>query len=141
MSKERDDYKIKAEMNSGDWEAKLAEARQAIRGLKHQQSYAKVAKALRVSHPGKLADLIMVVGYQPETDEPDEAKIAAAFQEALKARPYLQDAAPTPTTSPTPAGTNGYGHTSYTAGPGFDRGVSVTGDGGFKPVNRISGRL
>lgn len=138
LTAERDEYKTRAEMTGADWQARIAEQDKMIRTLKHQTAYAKVAKALRVSHPGKLADLIMIAGYQPETDEPDEAKITAAFVETLKARPYLQDApAPTPAA---PAGSNGYGHTSYTAGPGSDRGVSIT-EGGAKPTNRISGRL
>lgn len=136
LTAERDQYKTKAEMTGADWQAKIDEADRTISQLKHQKVFSKVAQAFKVNDPAKLADLIKLASYQPETGEPDEVKIAAAFQETIKSRPWLQD---TPAPPPVaPMGTNGH---HFPPGPGSDRGVSISGDSGGKPVNRIVGRL
>ena len=97
-------------------------------------TFAKVAKGLKVNDPAKFSDLVKLAAYQPEGDEPDEVKIATAFQEALKGRPWLAD----PDTSTTAAGaakTASGGATGATQaqpggkpGVGAERGQSVTSE-------------
>ena len=48
-----------------------------------------------------VADLVKLAGYQPQGEEPDEAKIMASFQEALRGRAWLIDV---PNEKPAPGG-------------------------------------
>jgi hypothetical protein len=65
-----------------------------LRGLKHEQAFARVAKGLKVSDAGKLADLYRLAEYKADGFEPDEGKIKTAFEGVLKARPWLLDERP-----------------------------------------------
>src|SRR5262249_28235014 len=109
------------------------------------RAFEAVAKALKVSDPAKLADLVKLAGYTPEADEPDEPKITAAFQEALKGRAWLVDAEET---KPAPGGATtapgGAGATTTptpaVAGPGSDRGQTVSSPAS-QASTRPAGRL
>jgi FtsZ-binding cell division protein ZapB len=154
LSKERDDFRTKAEADPEGLRKSLQDAQGVIRGLKHDGAFAKVAKGLRVNDPTKLTDLVKLANYAPEGDEPDEVKISAAFQEALKGRPWLVDAettAATATTTKSAAGaatTASGGATGATTtqtggkpGPGAERGQSLSSEGKSQPEGRIPGRL
>jgi chromosome segregation ATPase len=93
VGKERDEFKTRAEADPEGLRKSIGDAQGLIRSLKHDGAFAKIAKALKVNNASKFADLVKLAAYQPEGDEPDEAKIAAAFGEALKSRPWLMDAA------------------------------------------------
>src|SRR5262249_12463386 len=92
LTKERDELRMRAEADPEGLRKELADARGVIRGLRHDTAYERVARGLKVGDPSKFADLVKLAGYQPEGDEPDEARITAAFQEALNGRPWLVDA-------------------------------------------------
>src|SRR5262249_36053227 len=120
--------------------------------LKHDKAFANVAKSLRVTDSVKFADLVKLAAYQPEGDEPDETKITAAFQEALKGRSWLvdmPDAGASKTAAgaaPNAAGAAGATHAHNqtqggTPGPGAERGQSVTSECSSQARERIPGRL
>jgi len=142
LAKERDTFKVKAEADPDGLKQTLAQHQATIRGLKHEQVFAKVAKGLKVNDPTKLADLVKLAAYQPEGDEPDETKIAAAFQEALKGRTWLVDA-PAAGAATTAAGAAGatQAQPSGKPGPGAERGQSVTSESSSSARERVPGRL
>jgi hypothetical protein len=142
LAKERDELWVRAEADP-DGLRKTIEAHAAtIRGLKHEAAYARVAKALRVNDATRFADLVKLAAYQPEGEEPDETKIATAFTEALKGRPWLVDATPAGagTTAAGAAGTATASHGGK-PGPGADRGQSTSSESNSPPRERIPGRL
>src|SRR5690349_18449631 len=57
ITKERDDFKVKAETDPAAWQSKLADAHAQIRTLKHDRAYEAVARDLKVTNPVKFADL------------------------------------------------------------------------------------
>jgi hypothetical protein len=146
-TKERDEFRARAETDPDGLRKALAETQGLVRTLKHAQAFAKVAGSLNVKDGTKQADLFALAKYQPEGDEPDETKIAASFTEALKGRPWLVD---TPTTTEKPAAgaaTNGAGasgakeaQSGGKPGPGADRGQSLEG-AKPPPANFIAGRI
>lgn len=144
-AKERDDFKSKSEADPEGLRKQLAETANVVRGMKHERAFEKVAKGLKVNDPARLADLVKLAGYQPEGDEPDEAKIALTFQEALKGRAYLIDPAPTPAPGgapPAPGGASGATTTGPGGkpGPGSDRGQSVSSPSS-SPAKSIPGKV
>ena len=114
-----------------------------IRGLKHDGAFANVAKGLKVNDASKFAALVKLAAYQPEGDEPDETKIATAFQEALEGRPWLVDGETAAGAAQTAAGAAGATTTQPVLKPGVgaDRGQSVTSESKSLPPGRIPGRL
>jgi hypothetical protein len=142
LTKERDDFKTKAEADPDGLRKSLADAHGVVRSLKHDGAYAKVAKGLKVNDPAKFADLVKLAAYQPEGDEPDEVKIATAFQEALKGRAWLVDA-PAAGAATTAAGAAGaaQGQSGGKPGPGSERGQSVSSESNSTAPERIPGRL
>ncbi len=130
LTKERDEFKTKAEADPEGLRKNLTDAQGVIRSLKHDGAFARVAKDLKVNDPAKFTDLVKLAAYQPEGDDPDEAKITAAFQEALKARPWLVDAESTPAAGAAKAASGGANGATTAQpggkpGPGADRGQSV----------------
>jgi len=147
LAAERDDYKGKAETTTADWQAKVDALTGTVRGLKHEQTYAKIAQGLNVKDEAKFADLVKLAAYQPETDDPDEAKITTAFSEALKGRPWLADSNSTAAAAgaATHASGGANGATTQTAagkaGVGADRGQSVSTTSSSRNPDRPAGRL
>jgi hypothetical protein len=146
LTKDRDEFKTKAEADPEGLRKGLADAHGVIRSLKHDGAFAKVAKGLKVNDPAKFTDLVKLAAYQPEGDEPDEAKIATAFQEALKGRPWLVDGDPAkPAAGAAPAAAGAAGATTTQAGgkpgPGAERGQSVSTESKSLPRDRIPGKL
>jgi hypothetical protein len=145
LTKDRDDFKAKAEADPDGLRKQIADHAATIRSLKHERAFATAAHALKVTDPTKFADLIKLAGYQPEGDEPDMAKITASFQEALKGRAWLVDVAKDETAAgaaKTAAGAAGAtaGQSGAKPGPGADRGQSVSSEQS-QPTNRVAGRL
>jgi len=146
LSRERDELKIKAEADPEGLRKSLAEAQSVIRGLKHDGAFAKVAKGLKVNDPAKFTDLVKLAAYLPEDDDPDEAKIAASFQEALKGRPWLVDsdrmqaAGAAKSASGEAFGANA-AQLGGKPGVGAERGQSVTSESKSSPPGWIPGRL
>jgi hypothetical protein len=143
LTKERDTFRATAETTAGDWQTKIDALSGTIRGLKHERAFAKVAGTLKVSDPTKQADLVKLAGYAPEGDEPDEARITASFQEALKGRAWLVDAPPAPggaTNAPGGAGAT-QAQSGGKPGPGADRGQSTQSESRSQPEGRVPGRL
>jgi hypothetical protein len=146
LTKERDEFKTRAEADPERLRKRLAEAQGVIRGLKHDGAFATVAKTLKVNDPAKLMDLVKLAAYQPEGDEPDETKIATAFQAALKDRPWLVDVetkAATGVAKHAAGVANGTPSAQHGGkpGPGNDRGQSTTSESSSTPGERIPGRL
>jgi hypothetical protein len=143
LVKERDEFRTKAEADPDGLRMSLAEHQATIRGLKHEAAYGRVATGLKVNDPTRFADLVKLANYQPEGDEPDETKIAAAFTEALKGRPWLVDAPPVEPAKPAPGGAQGANGTQSGGkpGPGAERGQSVSSDRSSQARERIHGRL
>jgi hypothetical protein len=141
-ARERDDFKTKAETTAGEWQARIDQANGTVRAMKHDKAFEKVARTLKVNDPSKFKDLIDLAKYAPEGDEPDEARIAQTFQEALKGRPWLVDQ-PAAEAAPTaPGGANGAKPAQVPAvpGPGSDRGQSVSSpasQAAAKPAGRL----
>jgi hypothetical protein len=132
LATDRDKFKAAAEADPEGLRKSLDGAQQTIRALKHDGAFAKVAKGLKVSDPTKFADLLKLASYQPEGDEPDEAKIAEAFQGALKGRPWLADGDAAPGgAKDAPGGDKGASATQAGGkpGPGADRGQSLESQG------------
>jgi len=102
---ERDNYKTKWEDAAKELETYRAEPSEIkaqydalkgeLRGIKHKEVFQRVAAEQKV-RPDALDDLWRLTGYQPEQDDPDEARIAGLLAEAVKSRPYLvqEEAAP-----------------------------------------------
>jgi hypothetical protein len=148
LGNERDELKVKADADPEGLRKSLADAYSIIRELKHDTAFAKVAKELRVNDPAKFTDLVKLAAYQPDGDEPDETKIAAAFQEALKGRPWLFDLDRTPAKPAAGAATSAAGAAGATTaqpggkpGPGAERGQSVTSESNSAARERLAGRL
>jgi hypothetical protein len=142
LTKERDDFKVKAETDPEELRKTLAENEATIQALKHDQAFARVAKGLRVTDPMKYADLVKLAAYKPEGNEPDETKIAMAFQEALKGRTWLVDAVPADPAKPAPGGVGAtQAQPSGKPGPGAERGVSVPTESSSQARDRVPGRL
>jgi hypothetical protein len=135
LTKERDDYKVRAETDPEGLRKQLGDHAATIRVMKHDRAFAKIASALKVTDPVKFADLQKVAGYAPEGDEPDEAKITASFQEALKGRPWLLDAAPGGATNAAGAAGATGAQSGGKPGPGADRGQSIS-----SPPSQAQGR-
>ncbi len=123
LTTERDEFKTRAETTSTQWQTKIDALTGTIRGLKHERTFATVAHKLNVRDQTKFADLVKLAGYQPEGDEPDEAKITTAFQEALKGRPWLAEQAAAEAAKT--ASGEASGTTTAKAGAGSDRGQSL----------------
>jgi predicted RNase H-like nuclease (RuvC/YqgF family) len=142
LTRERDELKVKSEQDPDGLRKQVADHQAVIRGLKHERSFEKVARTLSVNDPAKFADLVKLAGYQPEGEEPDEAKIAASFQEALKGRAWLVDQPAADAAKIAPGGANGEATVQFGArpGPGADRGQSLSSGQG-QTTERISGRL
>jgi len=147
LARERDDYKSKAETTTGEWQEKIDQLSDQLRSLKHEQTFAKIAQGMNVKDEAKFADLVKLAAYQPESEEPDEAKITTAFLEALKGRPWLMEtataqyAAGAATTAS--GGANGATtqSTGEIPGPGADRGQSLNTNSNSPPSSRPAGRL
>src|SRR3954469_23090569 len=73
---ERDRFKAAAEADPENLRKEIDGYKATVRALTHERAFERVARVLKVSDPVKLADLQKVVGYTPEGDEPDEARIA-----------------------------------------------------------------
>ena len=147
LSKERDEFKGKAEADPEGLRKSLADAHGTIRSLKHDGAFARVAKGLKVNDPAKFTDLVKLAAYTPEGDDPDEAKIAASFGEALKARPWLVDAETTTAAAGAAKAASGGANGATAAqlggkpGVGAERGQSVTSESKSMPAGWIPGRL
>lgn len=141
LTRERDELKLKAEADPDGLRAQLADAGKRVSELRHERAYEKVAKGLRVTDAVKLADLVKVAGHTPDADadEPDEARIAATFGEALKGRPWLVDTPPAATATSGAASASATGAEAK-PGPGADRGQSL-GEKSSQALQRAAGRL
>jgi hypothetical protein len=138
---DRDRFKAAAEADPENLRQALEDKQATIRVLKHERAFEKVAHLLKVTDPVKFADLQKVAVYTPEGDEPDESKITATFQEALKGRPWLVDAEPGGSTI-VPGGANAAQPEIQPGGPGpgSDRGQSVSSTASL-PAQKPAGRL
>jgi hypothetical protein len=132
LTTDRDGWKVKAEATTGDWQSRIDDLAGKLRGMKHDRSFEKVARELKVGDPTKLADLIKLAAHPVEEDEPDEEEITAAFRAVLKGRPWLLDpepAQPAAGAAPhAPGGTDGAAtpHRVGRPGIGADRGDSLS---------------
>lgn len=140
---ERDTLKAKAAEDPEGLKARLAEAHGKIRESDHKAVFAKVAAKHKVSDPAKVNDLWSLSGYKPEADQADEAKLTEVIGGALKGRPWFLDntAAGAATTASGGAHGTTAAQSAGTAGPGADRGQSVTSTSSSKPADRPAGRL
>jgi FtsZ-binding cell division protein ZapB len=142
LTADRDGWKSKAEAEPNALQARVDELTGKIRERDHRDAFGKVAGALKVSDPARQADLWALSGYKPESDAPDESRITATIQGALKGRSWLVDV-PEPDGSTTaPGGANGASATPRPAvpGPGADRGQSVSSPTS-QPATRVPGRI
>ena len=94
LTKERDEFKGKAEQDPEGLKTQVAELSGKLRDVAHRAAFAAVAKGLKVSDPTKVDDLYALSGYKAEADQPDEAKLVETIQGALKGRPHFLDTAP-----------------------------------------------
>jgi seryl-tRNA synthetase len=159
LTTERDTLATRLETEPNEYKQKFEQVAADLRNTKHQVAYRKVADSFKVDTENltKYNDFLKTVNYTPETDDPDEERISAVFQDALKDRPWYVKADPAPTTTYDASATrqgNGNGHTNGTAavaakpptqpakpGPGADRGSSLaTTQVGTAPA-RIPGKL
>jgi hypothetical protein len=123
---ERDSFKAAAEADPDGLKAKLAEITGKYRERTHRDQFAEVARAHKVSDPGRVADLYALSGYKPEGDEADKAKLEELIGGALKTRPHFLDPPPAePAKHGAPAPANGAPPAPPRAGPGAERGVST----------------
>jgi FtsZ-binding cell division protein ZapB len=130
LEADRDGLKAKIEAEPNEHLAKINELTGTLRGMKHERAFEKIAKGLKVTDPGRLADLISLARYAPEADDPDEEKITTTFAEALKGRSWLVDPEPAVAPPAAPHATNGTPKSAEAAkpnppAPGSDRGMSV----------------
>lgn len=150
---DRDEWQGRANTDPEGLNARISELTGTVRSMKHERAFDKVLGTLNVKDPAKRADLLRLVDYKAEADDPDEAAIASAFGEALKSRPWYTDAEPAPTTqqpaagaAPTvPGGTQSGAPTDRpgaTPAPGSDRGQSLS-DGGItgRAQQKVPGRF
>jgi hypothetical protein len=143
LTKERDEYKGKAEADPEGLKAQLAELTGKIRERAHRDTFAEVASAARVTDPARIADLYALSGYKPEGDEADTAKLGEIIGAALKSRPHFLDPPPAGAGNAAAgaAGANGTTQSGGKPGPGADRGQSTSTDSSSQPRERIPGRL
>lgn len=142
LSADRDKWKGQAEQDPDNLRKEVEAHKGTVRTMKHERAFEKVAAALKVNDQAKRADLFKLAGYAPEGDEPDEAKITATFQEALKGRSWLVDQPAPGGATTAPGGANGAGSNGAGGkpGPGNDRGQSLN-EAPSQARERAPGRL
>jgi chromosome segregation ATPase len=141
LTKERDEFRTKAEADPEALKATVADLSGKLRDVAHRAAFAKAAQGLKVSDPTKVADLYALSGYKAEADEPDEAKLVETIGAALKGRPHFLDTAPGGAQTAAGAAGAKQEQSAGKAGPGSERGQSVTSEGKSLAPGRIPGRL
>jgi hypothetical protein len=143
LTKERDEFKLKAEQDPEGLKTQVTELSGKLRNIAHFNAFATIAKGLKVTDPTKVADLFALSGYKPEADEPDEAKLTEVIGAALKGRPHFLDQPAAGAATAASGGANGAKQEQLAgkAGPGSERGQSVTSESKSTPPGRIPGRL
>lgn len=135
LAKERDEFKLRAELDPDQLKSQLAEAHGRLRDVAHRAAFAKVAQGLKVNDPAKVSDLYALSGYKAEADEPDEAKLVETIKAALTGRQHYLDPPPAPAPA-APAG-----KPAAPPAPGATRGQSVTSEGKNLATDKIAGRF
>jgi hypothetical protein len=82
----------------------IADLKQQLRDVRHGQVIKDLATERKVK-PEAMEDLIKLMDYKAELDEPDPEALAALIDEQRKARPYLFGEAGTSNPGPTPGDT------------------------------------
>jgi chromosome segregation ATPase len=141
LTKERDEFKLKAEADPEQLKAQVAELGGKLRDVAHRAAFAKVAQGLKVSDPTKVADLYALSGYKAEADQPDEAKLVETIATALKGRPHFLDTAAGAASTAAGAAGATQAQPGGKPGPGAERGQSVSTESKSLAPGRIPGRL
>lgn len=92
LTRERDDFKTKAETNPTELQKKLDDALGTIRNRNHRDALAKLYedKDLDLSKSVPIDSLLKLLDYKAEGDAPDLAAVKAKVKEAQAAHPFLK---------------------------------------------------
>jgi hypothetical protein len=88
LSKDRDDWKSKAETSAPELAAKVSELEGMIRVGTHRKAFDTAAAAQGV-RPEAIDDLWTLSGYKAEGDTPDPAAISSTIETVKAAKSYL----------------------------------------------------
>lgn len=110
LAVERDSYRLQADGNAQRERAEALAGQ--LRALRHQERFRTLAREAGAD-PATAEDLWTLSGYQPESDDVDDAALGAVIAGLKRSRPRFFDAqppdAPAPASAPKPAPARGRG--------------------------------
>jgi FtsZ-binding cell division protein ZapB len=95
LDQEYNQFKAQAEAHPSELQARIDELTGQIRTRTHRDVFDRIARDAKL-RPEAVEDAWKLSGYQAESDEVDEAKLASLIGEVVKTRPHWLDTGETP---------------------------------------------